>query len=648
MKKSNLIILISTLWIHQFSISNTCIEPYEKFELRPPSYDSFGRETEYYKMGFYNRISPDGRFVLMTSSGAGLGNVTLVNLTREANQPIHSARPERTPLEMEAFATLSSFRFLISTSGQHYSFKDVYQNKDRARSLFSTGETGYYAAATEVVESQKNDQIKIRSLAWPNASADSSGGGIYSSQEQGVGELNSTLAYLNKNGEQYNVAKKIRSTPLCKNLQNTEGRIFQTPMISVQGSEFSAVPANPRQAIIDPKTNQITGYVKEEVKFPRIYKIINENGDCERVMDFEYDVGKLTFGYPIVSDKPAPIVFNGSGTRVTETCINFTKDLEFEMNEQIRIQEEYNKALRKAEDIYNDQMKIYNKLMDERDLKIQQLQKLNKEANIPNSQQPAVESNSRTLPDQRYKPYEVRSNQFNANHNRLNNDNKNKFESLNEDEFGPIPKRPIMNYPFIKVPPKKYDPRNIVERDGNRQHCTVQTSTTRGLHYIDRSIKDHVHKKPKTFQILPYATDFQPLISATGFPGMTKDGRVLFPAKWIEYKLEKRKVKELQDFQVPKKNANGVIERDDKGQQIMVTEKKEVEVERMLNIPYDKYGFVKTDPFQTEAVRDFITSYHGLKDSGVTTKSCVTKDEVNAVEKDFNTMVNLLDLKFSY
>lgn len=187
-------------------------------------------------LGTYERISPDGRFVLRSYSGAQLGQVSLVEL------PVDSAtavkRVFRTPLSNEAFPVQGSWRYLVDVDGRHFRFRDVLRLEQKALPLFQGGMRGFYAAASELESGGAADPalVWIRSMSWPQG--DRSG--------QGTGPLQVRTIGVRDAGEKAEVVADTGPQFICGTRQATDGGVYTLPMISVDGNEFSAIPINPR------------------------------------------------------------------------------------------------------------------------------------------------------------------------------------------------------------------------------------------------------------------------------------------------------------------------------------------------------------------------------------------------------------------
>jgi len=95
-------------------------------------------------LGMYARISPDGKYVLRSYSGNGLSNVTVMALNKSPNG--NSVTPYNTPLSNEAFPVFNSWRYIVSTGGEHYRLSDLMKFQKNAKKQFTGGIKGFYTA----------------------------------------------------------------------------------------------------------------------------------------------------------------------------------------------------------------------------------------------------------------------------------------------------------------------------------------------------------------------------------------------------------------------------------------------------------------------------------------------------------------------
>ncbi len=238
--------------------------------------DAYGKTSV--ALGAYERVSPDGRFILRSYSGNRLGEVSLIELTADAN--VLRAIP--TPLKNEAFPVQGSWRYLVDTNGDHYTFDSIvspFNNGQRsislqntARPVFRGGMDGFYAAASEL-PSPKAGHVRIRSLSWPNASGDS--------QTQGEGALVSRTIEVDTRAQR--ITSDSGPVFHCKDRVRLDGPLYALPMISVDGNEFAALPQTPVQG---KQTMRIFGF--------------GEDGKgCHARQSFDFSSGKTIFGFPM-------------------------------------------------------------------------------------------------------------------------------------------------------------------------------------------------------------------------------------------------------------------------------------------------------------------------------------------------------------
>jgi hypothetical protein len=230
--------------------------------------DTYGKTTV--ALGAYERVSPDGRFVLRSFSGARLGEVSLIELSAQGQV----VRAIPTPLKNEAFPVQGSWRYLVDTNGDHYTFESIVRNASGRASpgpVFRGGMDGFYAAASEL-PSSKPGHIRIRSLSWPNAAGDS--------QTQGEGALVSRTIEVDTRRH----AITADSGPVfhCRERVRQDGPLYALPMISVDGNEFSALPQMPVQG-------------KQTM---RIFGVGSDGKGCEMREAFDFSSGKAIFGFP--------------------------------------------------------------------------------------------------------------------------------------------------------------------------------------------------------------------------------------------------------------------------------------------------------------------------------------------------------------
>ena len=262
-----------------------CIAPSTFVELTGQvagtSRDAAGRTVA--ALGSYERISPDGRFVLRSYSGAQLGNVSLMELPAFAGTVV---RGYRTPLSNEAFPVQGSWRYLVDMTGEHYRLADILQLQGKARPLFRGGMTGFYAAAAEL-PGNRPDEIRIRSFSWPNAGGDD--------ETQGQGAL--SVRTLTVDTQQHRVTGDTGIQYLCRDRVRVDGNMYALPMISVDGTEYAAMPQMPVQG---KPTMRVFGF--------------GESGKgCELRDAFAHASGKTVFGFPHQNGEGADLAYEYRG-----------------------------------------------------------------------------------------------------------------------------------------------------------------------------------------------------------------------------------------------------------------------------------------------------------------------------------------------
>lgn len=218
-------------------------------------------------LGIYERISPDGRFVLRSYSGARLGNVSLMELP-PFDGPV--VKGHVTPLSNEAFPVQGSWRYLVDPNGAHYRFADILRQGTGARPLFKGGMTGFYAAAAELPGTRPGE-VLIRSFSWPTGNGDDT---------QGQGALSSRTLTVDVN--QHRIVADSGIHYLCMDRARVDGTMYALPMISVDGTEFATMPQMPVQG----KSTM------------RIFGLGPQGKSCELRDTFAHASGKTIFGFP--------------------------------------------------------------------------------------------------------------------------------------------------------------------------------------------------------------------------------------------------------------------------------------------------------------------------------------------------------------
>jgi hypothetical protein len=207
-----------------------------------------------------------------------------------------------TPLKNEAFPVQGSWRYLVDTNGDHYTFDSILRTFDKgyrpispqntpipetrqdvrspARPVFRGGMDGFYAAASEL-PSNKPGHIRIRSLSWPNSSGEA--------QTQGEGALVSRTIEIDT--QRQRITQDSGPVFHCKDRIRQDGPLYALPMISVDGNEFAALPQNPVQG-------------KQTM---RIFGFGADGKGCEMREAFDFSSGKAIFGFsrPATAEKPA-------------------------------------------------------------------------------------------------------------------------------------------------------------------------------------------------------------------------------------------------------------------------------------------------------------------------------------------------------
>ena len=268
------------------STAQQCIAPWQFAELTAAQVgsqtDAYGKTTV--ALGSYERISPDGRFVLRSFSGGRLGEVSLIELSA-AGQVV---KAYTTPLSNEAFPVQGSWRYVVDVNGDHYLFSSLLRNNGAAQKaitpLFRGGMTGFYAAAAELPATNpgpgSGSIVRIRSLSWPNAS-----GG----DNQGEGALVSRT--LQVDVEKHKIVGDSGLTSLCTQRVREDGPLYALPMISVDGLEFAALPQTPPTTAKGQPTMRIYGF--------------GPSGKaCEPRATFSAVSGKTIFGFTPERTRP--------------------------------------------------------------------------------------------------------------------------------------------------------------------------------------------------------------------------------------------------------------------------------------------------------------------------------------------------------
>ena len=281
-----------------------CI-PQNQFIALDPALAGLNDENQV-ALGAYERISPDGRYVLRSYSGKKLSAVSLVELPAPPGLSAMAGQVSRqrilsTPFSNEAFPVQGSWRYLVDTNGDHYTFSSILGNKNadynHIRPVFSGGMDGFYAAASEVSAVDGSyplrdaQPVMIRSLSWPNANAS----GAATENRQGEGMLTSRTLTVDTN--KHRVITDSDRVNLCLNRLSQDGSMYALPMISVDGKEFAALPQNP-----------VSG-----VPTMRIFEFGSDGKQCVPSGQFTLQSGKVIFGFSSKAKKHADVAYEYRG-----------------------------------------------------------------------------------------------------------------------------------------------------------------------------------------------------------------------------------------------------------------------------------------------------------------------------------------------
>lgn len=235
--------------------------------------DAYGKTTV--ALGAYERVSPDGRYILRSFSGARLGEVSLIELG-----PVGQAvRAIATPLKNEAFPVQGSWRYLVDTNGDHYTFSSILSRLDEGKPVFRGGMDGFYAAAAELPRQahEPASTVRIRSMSWPNATGDAA--------TQGQGAL--SVRTLTVDTQRQRIVADTGAQFICRERVREDGAFYALPMISVDGQEFAALPQSP-----------VSG-----APHMRIFGLGPDGQSCQLRSTLDVASGKTIFGF---AHGPAP------------------------------------------------------------------------------------------------------------------------------------------------------------------------------------------------------------------------------------------------------------------------------------------------------------------------------------------------------
>ncbi|MDR0478931.1 MAG: hypothetical protein LBH31_03820 [Burkholderiaceae bacterium] len=268
---------------------DTCIAPITYLPLDPAQVgaDSNGAAA----LGTYERISPDGRFILRSYSGARLGQVSLIELPAQGSGPI---RAYRTPFSNEAFPVQRTWRYLVDVNGDHYRFAQVLHEQTHAKPLFRAGMTGFYAVASEMApDPSQPGLIFIRSISWPQSANPN--------DDQGVGPLQAQTIAVRDDGVQARVVKSTGAQYICTQRDAIDGNVYALPMLSINGREFSSIPQVPRQG---QPSMRVYGLADQPMA---------KNHPCDLRADLGIMPAKAVFGFPPADGAPARLVYSDLG-----------------------------------------------------------------------------------------------------------------------------------------------------------------------------------------------------------------------------------------------------------------------------------------------------------------------------------------------
>lgn len=259
----------------QIDVLNKCIAP---ITYLPLDSESVGKDANgLAALGTYERISPDGRFILRSYSGAQLGRVSLIELPKREGDSI---KVYRTPFSNEAFPVQGTWRYLVDVNGDHYRFAEVLKRQASALPLFRAGMTGFYAAASELhaksAAQHPFQSIYIRSLSWPQGA---------DPDTQGVGPLQIETVEVWDDGQRAHVRQTSGQQYICTRRKSTDGGVYALPMISMDGKAFSAIPQIPASG---PPSMRVYSLNSDAM---------SKEHPCELQADLGFSPGKAVFGF---------------------------------------------------------------------------------------------------------------------------------------------------------------------------------------------------------------------------------------------------------------------------------------------------------------------------------------------------------------
>lgn len=273
--------------VHAREPDNACIAAVGYWPLDPEKVgvDSNGVPA----LGTYERISPDGRFVLRSFSGSRLGEVSLIELPADTGDRLEVYK---TPLSNEAFPVQGTWRYVVDVDGRHFRLADVVRQQERAKPLFQGGMRGFYAAAAELTRIKSDDKslVWIRSMSWPQGDRAGQGTGPLQVRTVGVRDQGDRVEVVSDSGPQF----------ICGARDSTDGGVYTLPMISVDGLEFSAIPINPR---VGQPSMRVYGLANDALAAAH---------PCDLRMDLHAAPGKAVFGFG--GSRPAMLTYTDNAS----------------------------------------------------------------------------------------------------------------------------------------------------------------------------------------------------------------------------------------------------------------------------------------------------------------------------------------------
>ena len=267
---------------------DACIAPITYLPLDPAQVGANDNGTA--ALGTYERISPDGRFILRSFSGSRLGRVSLMELPAQGSGPI---RAYRTPFSNEAFPVQGTWRYLVDVNGDHYHFAQVLREQTRAKPLFRAGMTGFYAVASEMPAAGDSGLIAIRSISWPQGNSPN--------DDQGVGPLQVQTVMVRDDGAQARVVESTSPQYICTQRNATDGSVYALPMLAIDGRELSAIPQVPRRGA---PSMRVYGLAEQPM---------SKSHPCDLRADLGFMPAKAVFGFPPADGGAARLVYSDVG-----------------------------------------------------------------------------------------------------------------------------------------------------------------------------------------------------------------------------------------------------------------------------------------------------------------------------------------------